>query len=205
MAENLKAKKHKIKKKKQVHGAPRTPSTQGLEERSNCTVKKNITNILKERKENLNKWCTVLGEAAYKKNITLHRPINQVPYEVIFSMFPWKEIPRETEQVQIIGSEERTEDVQHLPGPFSAELLELPEPPVNRKRKHVSEQQDKYNKKMMQSSTRTKLKQFHIDDFISIKIDKVDEQSPLHPNVLLGKVMELENNYAKIVTEFGII
>ena len=58
---------------------------------------------------------------------------------------------------------------------------------------------------MMQSSTRTKLKQFHIDDFISIKIDKVDKQSPLHPNVLLGKVMELENNYAKIVTEFGII
>ena len=58
---------------------------------------------------------------------------------------------------------------------------------------------------MMQSSTRTKLKQFHIDDFISIKIDKVDKQSPLHANVLLGKVMELENNYAKIVTEFGII
>ena len=45
-----------------------------------------------------------------------------MPYEVIFSMFPWKEIPRETEQVQIIGSEEQTEDVQHLPGPFSAEL-----------------------------------------------------------------------------------
>ena len=57
----------------------------------------------------------------------------------------------------------------------------------------------------MQSSTRTKLKQFHIDDFVSIKIDKVDKQSPLHPNVLLGKVMELENNYAKIVTKFGII
>ena len=58
---------------------------------------------------------------------------------------------------------------------------------------------------MMQSSTRTKLKQFHIDDFISVKIDKVDKQSSLHPNVLLGKVTELENNYAKIVTEFGII
>ena len=195
-------KKHKIK---QVHGAPRTPSTQGLVERSNRTVKENIRNILKERKENLNKWCTVLGEAAYKKNITLHRPMNQVPYEVIFGMLPWKEIARETEQLQIVRSEEQTEDVQHLPGPFSAELPKLPEPPVNRKRKHVSEQQDKYNKKMMQSSTRTKLKQFHIDDFVSIKIDKVDKQSPLHPNVLLGKVMELENNYAKIVTKFGII
>ena len=40
---------------------------------------------------------------------------------------------------------------------------------------------------------------------ISIKIDKVDKQCPLHPNVLLGKVTELENNYAKIVTKFGII
>ena len=162
MVENLKAKqwvscakKHKIK---QVHGAPRTPSTQGLVERSNRTVKENIRNILKERKENLNKWCTVLGEAAYKKNITLHRPMNQVPYEVIFGMLPWKEIARETEQLQIVRSEEQTEDVQHLPGPFSAELPKLPEPPVNRKRKHVSEQQDKYNKKMMQSSTQNQTK-----------------------------------------------
>ena len=102
-------------------------------ERNNHTVKENITNILKERKKNLNKWCTVLGEAAYKKNITLHRPINQVPYEVIFHMFPWKEIPCEIEQAQIERSEEQTEDVQHLPGPFNTELPRLPQPPVNRK------------------------------------------------------------------------
>ena len=38
--------KHNIK---QVHGAPRTPSTQGLVERNNHTVKENILNILKER------------------------------------------------------------------------------------------------------------------------------------------------------------
>ena len=50
---------------KQVHGAPRTPSTQGLVERNNRTVKENILNILKERDESLGKWCTVLGEAAY--------------------------------------------------------------------------------------------------------------------------------------------
>lgn len=54
--------KHNIK---QVHGAPRTPSTQGLVERNNRTVKENILNILKERDESLGKWCTVLGEAAY--------------------------------------------------------------------------------------------------------------------------------------------
>lgn len=63
----FKSKKHKIK---QVHGAPRTPSTQGLVERNNRTVKENILNILKERDESLGKWCAVLGEAAYKNNIT---------------------------------------------------------------------------------------------------------------------------------------
>ena len=79
------------------------------------------------------------------------------------------------------------------------------------KRKHatthecVSEKQDCYNKKMKES--RNKVDRFKIDDFICIKIDKVDKSSPLHPNVLLGKVMEVEKNYAKIhvVTKFGII
>lgn len=37
--------KHKIDL---VHGAPRTPQTQGLVERNNRTVKENLANILKE-------------------------------------------------------------------------------------------------------------------------------------------------------------
>ena len=36
-----------------------------------------------------------------------------------------------------------------------------------------------------------------------IKIDKVDKTSPLHPNVLIGKIITVENDYAKIVTKFG--
>ena len=79
--------KHNIK---QVFGAPRAPTTQGLVERNNLTVKENITHILKERDQNLNKWSKVLSEAAYKKNISLHRAINKVPYEVVFGMLPWK-------------------------------------------------------------------------------------------------------------------
>ena len=38
---------------------------------------------------------------------------------------------------------------------------------------------------------------------VSIKIDQVDKTSPLHPNVLIGKITEVERNYAKIVTKFG--
>lgn len=53
----------------QVHGAPRTPTTQGLVERGNRTFKENLSKILREKKAELNNWCS---EAAYKKNITMH-------------------------------------------------------------------------------------------------------------------------------------
>ena len=48
------------------------------------------------------------------------------------------------------------------------------------------------------------MEDFKIDEFVSIRIDKVDKTSPLHPNVLLGKVTEVDGNYAKIVTKCGI-
>ena len=68
----------------------------------------------------------------------------------------------------------------------------------------VSEKQTIYNKKM--KASRVKVDKFKIDNFIPIKIDKVDKTPPLHPNLLLGKVTEIENNnYTKIVTKFGII
>ena len=56
--------KHGIK---QVHGAPRTPQTQGLIERNNRTAKENLTNILKEIPADVSSCCSKLGEAAYKK------------------------------------------------------------------------------------------------------------------------------------------
>ena len=58
----------KVNNIKQAHGAPRTPTTQGLVERNNRTVKENMNNILKEKQQPMNKWCTILNEAAYKKN-----------------------------------------------------------------------------------------------------------------------------------------
>jgi len=53
--------------------------------------------------------------------------------------------------------------------------------------------------------SRNKVDKFKISDFVSIKSDKVDKMSPLHPNVLLGNVTLVENNYAKMATKFGII
>ena len=51
--------------------------------------------------------------------------------------------------------------------------------------------------------SRNKVDRLKIDDFACIKIDEVDKFSPLHPNVLLGKVTEVEKNYAKMMTKFG--
>ena len=48
----------------QLHGAPRKPSTQGLVDSNNQTVKQNVRNILKEKKHSPNHWCQVLGEAS---------------------------------------------------------------------------------------------------------------------------------------------
>lgn len=68
---------------------------------------------------------------------------------------------------------------------------------------YVRKKQECYNKKMKEF--RNKVDRFKIDDFVCIKIDKVDKSSPLHPNVLLRKITEVEKNYAKIVTKFGMI
>ena len=38
---------------------------------------------------------------------------------------------------------------------------------------------------------------------MSITIDPVDKMSSPHPNVLIGKITEVENDFAKIVTKFG--
>ena len=58
-----------------------------------------------------------------------------------------------------------------------------------------------YNSKMKESRKRGP--KFHVDECVSIKIDPVDKISPLHPNVLIGKITEVENDYTKIVTKLG--
>ena len=48
-------------------------------------------------------------------------------------------------------------------------------------------------------------KKFKVDEMVSIKIDKVDKTTPMHPNMLIGKITAIENSYAKVVTQFGVI
>ena len=77
-----------------------------------------------------------------------------------------------------------------------------------RKRRKITENQGAYNKRMVQQSkekVEQKTSQFKVGDVVSIKIDKVDKQSTFYPNMLLGKITELENDYARVVTRFGKI
>ena len=46
---------------------------------------------------------------------------------------------------------------------------------------------------------------FRVDEIVVIKIDKATKTSSLHPNILIGKILHVENNYTKVVTSHGII
>ena len=46
---------------------------------------------------------------------------------------------------------------------------------------------------------------FKVGDMVSIKINRVDKTTPLHPNLLLGKIIAFQNTYAKVKTQFGVI
>ena len=184
----------------QVHGAPRTPTTQGLVERGNRTFKENLSNILREKKAELNSWCSVLGEAAYKKNITIHAATKQIPYVAVFGTKPWKEAKNNG-----LSTEDNDETSTIVTPSSSSQKRQLEEQTEQRKKmqKTVNENQEQYNAKMTQA--RSKNTSFKVDDIVAIKIEKVDRASPLHPNVLIGKVLQVENNYTKVVTRHGII
>ena len=62
--------------------------------------------------------------------------------------------------------------------------------------------QRKYNNNMTTSKPNTI--SIQVNNFVKVKINKV-EKSPLHPNALLGKVIEREHGFMKVVTKFGII
>ena len=44
-----------------------------------------------------------------------------------------------------------------------------------------------------------------VDEIVAIKIDKMEKTSSLHPNVLFGRILHVENNYTKVVTSHEII
>ena len=69
------------------------------------------------------------------------------------------------------------------------------------KRQKIRERQNQYSEEMVKQTSQSRTAPFKIDGMVAIKIDRVDKTSPVHPNMLLGKIMEIR----KIVTPHGII
>ena len=58
---------------------------------------------------------------------------------------------------------------------------------------------------MVKQTRQSRKAPFKIDDKVAIKIDRVNKTTPVHPNMLLGKITAIRKDYAKIVTPQGTI
>ena len=166
---------------KQAHGAPRKPQTQGLVERNNRTIKENLTNILKENQADVTTWCSRLGEAAYKKNITIHRAVKEIPYRLVFGIDPKKE-----KKLNPTQEEDQLSEMANTNAPVKRKT-----PPTTecesrkRTRIEVNSRQIEYNEKMKKS--RQKPQTLNIGDFVSIKIDLVDKTPLISSKCAYGR------------------
>ena len=77
----------------------KTPTTQGLVERSNKTWKENMRSIIMgSNNKNIERWCEYTMQASYTMNITLHRAINTTPYEAVFGITAHRENHQNTDE-----------------------------------------------------------------------------------------------------------
>ena len=69
-------------------------------------------------------------------------------------------------------------------------------------RRYVNDR-SQYNEEMVKQTSQSRKVPFKIDDMIAIKIDRVDETSPVHRNMLLEKIMEIIITLSGIVAHFA--
>ena len=133
-------------------------------------------------------------QASYTMNITLHRAINTTPYEAVSGIMAHRENHQNTDE-DIIGQGETTELVSGK-NTLDNDQCETFE--------RAAKRQKQYNEEMVKQTSQSRKAPFKIDDMIAIKIDRVNKMSPVPPNMLLDKIMEIRKNSAKIVTPQGI-
>lgn len=187
------------------HGAPRTPTTQGLTERSNLSWKQDMRSlIVSTADKNIKKWCQYTREASYTRNISYHRAIKVSPYEAVYGIKPHRE--KLNEQSKESQSEQEENNLEESNEKSSQPQQDEDQP---RKRQKIIENQTKYNAAMVNQTKRKQEKKqpkFKVADMVAVKIDKVDKTSPLHPNMLLGKITSIEESgFVQIVTQYGKI
>ena len=87
---------------------------------------------------------------------------------------------------------------QNIPNSLEVEENDLVQTEEHqRKRMTISENRASYNEKMVQQSKKKadkKCSQFKVEDVVSIKINKVNKMTPFTPNMLIGKITEIDNH-----------
>ena len=83
-----------------AHGSPRTPTTQGLVERSNRSWKEDMRALIMSTSSStsVQKWCEKASEAAYTRKISYHRAIKMMPYETVYGFKSHRECEHHEEQ-----------------------------------------------------------------------------------------------------------
>ena len=72
-----------------------------------------------------------------------------------------------------------------------------------REKEEVISTQKEYNKKVKEA--RTQKQKFKLEDYVALEINKEDKETPLYPNVLFAQIVELEKDYAKLITKYGFM
>lgn len=160
--------------------------------------------IVSTADKNINKWCQYTREASYTRNISYHRAIKLSPYEAVYGIKPHRE--KLNEQTKERESEQEENKLEENSEKTSQPQDDEHQP---RKRQKITENQTKYNAAMVNQTKRKQEKKqpkFKVADMVAVKIDKVDKTTPLHPNMLLGKVTSIEQTgFVQIVTQYGKI
>ena len=140
-------------------------------------------------------------QASYTMNITLHRAINTTPYEAVFGITAQRENHQNTdEDIKCQGEATELASGKNTLDNDQCETVERAA-----KRQKIRERQSQYNEEMVKQTRQSRKAPYKIDDMVAIKIHWVDKTSPVHPNMLLRKIMEIRKDYAKIVTPQGSI
>ena len=152
--------------------------------------------------KNIKRWCEYTMQASYTMNITLHRAINTIPYQAVFGITAHRENHQNTHDEDIKFQGEATE-LAAGKNTLDNDQCETDERAA--KRQTIREQQSQYNEEMVKQTRQSRKAPFKIDDIVAVKIDSVDKTSPVHPNMLLSKIMEIRKGYAKIISPQEII
>ena len=140
-------------------------------------------------------------QASYTMNINLHRAINTTPYEAVFGITEQRENHQNTdEDIKCQGEATELASGKNTLDNDQCETVERAA-----KRQKIRERQSQYNEEMVKQTRQSRKAPYKIDDMVAIKIHWVDKTSPVHPNMLLRKIMEIRKDYAKIVTPQGSI